>query len=164
MMRTAVPETGIRRGDAKRDIALDIPHGMAGGTVLVHTECMPIRWGDMDAMMHVNNTVYFRYMEQARISWIDTWSNGAGGADQTEGPVIANASCQFKRPLKYPGSIEIRLFAGKMGRSSLPTHYEIRRTDDPDTVYATGDALFVWISNVTGKPTAFPDNLRQRLS
>ena len=134
------------------------------GTKLVHSEVIPIRWGDMDAMMHVNNTVYFRYMEQARISWMETWGGGAGGADQAEGPVIANASCQFKRPLKYPGSIEIRLFAGTIGRSSLPTHYEIRRIDDPATLYATGDALFVWISNVTGKPAAFPDTLRQRLT
>ena len=38
---------------------------------LVHTMRMPIRWGDMDAMGHVNNTVYFRYIEQARISWLD---------------------------------------------------------------------------------------------
>ena len=36
---------------------------------LAHVERIPIRWGDMDAMGHVNNTVYFRYMEQARISW-----------------------------------------------------------------------------------------------
>ena len=134
-------------------------------TKLVHTELMPIRWGDMDAMMHVNNTVYFRYMEQARISWMETWGSagGAVSANEAEGPVIANAACRFKRPLKYPGSIEVRLFAGQIGRSSLPTYYEIRRTDDPATVYATGDALFVWISNVTGKPAAFPDRLRQRL-
>ena len=32
---------------------------------------MPIRWGDMDAFGHVNNTVYFRYMEQVRISWFE---------------------------------------------------------------------------------------------
>ena len=134
------------------------------GTKLVHTEMMPIRWGDMDAMMHVNNTVYFRYMEQARISWMETWGGGSGGAVEQEGPVIATASCQFRRPLKYPGAVEIRLFAGKIGRSSLPTYYEIRRTDDPDTVYATGDALFVWISNVTGKPVQFPDELRRCLT
>ena len=146
---------------------------------LVHTEMIPIRWGDMDAMMHVNNTVYFRYMEQARISWIDTWvgsgagSGGAvakdgaiaqGGAAAQEGPVIATASCQFRRPLKYPGSIEIRLFVGQVGRASLPTYYEIRRSDDPGTVYATGDALLVWISNVTGKPVSFPAELRRRLN
>ena len=38
---------------------------------LVHTERIPVRWGDMDAMGHVNNTVYFRYMEQTRICWFE---------------------------------------------------------------------------------------------
>lgn len=131
-------------------------------TRLVHTETMAIRWGDMDAMMHVNNTVYFRYMEQARISWIDTWS-GSRDAETQEGPVVATAACRFRQPLKYPGCVEIKVFAGKIGRSSLPTYYEIRRTDDPETVYASGEALFVWISTLTGKPVSFPDQLRQRL-
>ena len=132
------------------------------GIKLVHTETMAMRWGDMDAMMHVNNTVYFRYMEQARIGWIETWGVGTTAAN-AEGPIIANAACQFRRPLKYPGSVEVRVYAGQIGRSSLPTYYEMRRTDDPQTIYATGDALFVWFSNVTGKPAAFPDTVRQRL-
>ena len=141
------------------------------GFRLAHTEMLPIRWGDMDAMMHVNNTVYFRYMEQARIGWMEKWAaaggggNGAAvGASTAEGAVIATASCHFKRPLKYPGTVEVKLFAGRVGRSSLPTYYELRRTDDPETVCATGEALFVWISNKTGKPVSFPDALRKRLA
>lgn len=129
---------------------------------LVHTETLVMRWGDMDAMMHVNNTVYFRYMEQARIGWIETWGVGLT-AETAEGPVIANASCQFKRPLKYPGSVEVRVYAGRLGRSSVPTYYEMRRTDDVDTIYAMGEALFVWFSNVTGKPAVFPETVRRRL-
>ena len=43
---------------------------MTGPRLLVHTSTQPIRWGDMDALGHVNNTVYFRYMEQARIEWL----------------------------------------------------------------------------------------------
>ncbi|HEX4325622.1 MAG TPA: thioesterase family protein [Burkholderiales bacterium] len=136
--------------------------GFPEGIRLVHTETMAIRWGDMDAMMHVNNTVYFRYMEQARIGWIETLGVGLT-AQEAEGPVIANASCKFRRPLKYPGGVEVRLYAGRVGRSSLPTYYEMRRTDDPETVYAMGEALFVWISNVTGKPAVFPETVRRRL-
>ena len=141
---------------------------------LAHTEMLPIRWGDMDAMMHVNNTVYFRYMEQARIGWMEKWASergdetGAGSAavsgGAAEGAVIATASCHFKRPLKYPGTVEVKLFAGRVGRSSLPTYYELRRTDDPEAVCATGEALFVWISNKTGKPVSFPDAVRKRLA
>jgi len=141
---------------------IPIPLSRPEGYQQVHTEVMPIRWGDMDAMLHVNNTVYFRYMEQARISWVYSWGVG-NTADQAEGPVIATAGCRFKRPLKYPGAVEVRMYAGKIGRSSVPTYYEIRRTDDAETVYATGEALFVWISNKSGRPVAFPAPLRNRL-
>ena len=139
-----------------------VPNALPESYRQVHSEVMAIRWGDMDAMLHVNNTVYFRFMEQARISWIDTWGVG-NTADQSEGPVIATAGCRFKRPLKYPGQVEVRVYAGKIGRSSMPTYYEIRRTDDPQTIYATGEALFVWISNQTGRPVSFPAPVRERL-
>jgi acyl-CoA thioester hydrolase len=141
---------------------IPIPPALPEGFQQVHTEVMPIRWGDMDAMLHVNNTVYFRYMEQARISWVDSWGVG-DAAERGEGPVIATAGCRFKRPLRYPGSVEVRVYAGKIGRSSMPTYYEMRRTDDPETLYATGEALFVWISNQTGRPVSFPEPVRARL-
>lgn len=139
-------------------IAVALPEGFRP----VHREVVAIRWGDMDAMMHVNNTVYFRFMEQARIGWIDSWGVGNDAASP-EGPVIASAACRFKRPLKYPGEVEVKVYVGKIGRSSMPTYYEIRRTDDAETVYATGEALFVWISNKSGRPVAFPEPVRRRL-
>lgn len=142
--------------------AISNPNALPDGFRQVHRELMAIRWGDMDAMMHVNNTVYFRYMEQARISWVDTWGVG-NTADVVEGPVIATAACRFRRPLKYPGDVEVRVFAGRIGRSSMPTYYEIRRSDDPETLYATGEALFVWINNETGRPVSFPEPVRRSL-
>ncbi len=81
----------------------------------VHVERIPIRWGDMDAMGHVNNTVYFRYMEQARIGWFE----GLLPSDEawrSTGIVIANASCNFKRALNYPGTVEVRVLVGRAGR------------------------------------------------
>ena len=68
---------------------------------LAHVERIPIRWGDMDAMGHVNNTVYFRYMEQARIGWFDALIPEAGAWKYT-GIVIVNASCHYRRPITYP--------------------------------------------------------------
>ena len=75
---------------------------------LVHVENIAIRWGDMDAMGHVNNTVYFRYMEQARIGWFDALVP-ASEAWKNTGIVIANASCNFKRALNYPGTVEVKV-------------------------------------------------------
>ena len=40
---------------------------------LVHESIIPVRWGDMDALGHVNNAVYFRYIEQARVNWLDSF-------------------------------------------------------------------------------------------
>ena len=57
---------------------------------LVHTERIAIRWGDMDAMGHVNNTVYFRYMEQARIAWFESLVPSAEAWGEI-GIVIVNA-------------------------------------------------------------------------
>jgi acyl-CoA thioester hydrolase len=126
---------------------------------LVHVERIPIRWGDMDAMGHVNNTVYFRYMEQARIGWFDALVPEAE-AWKTTGIVIANASCNFKKPINYPGTVEVRVFVGPPGGSSVPTFYEMLVDD---VVYADGAATVVFIDMARQKATRIPDGIRQRL-
>lgn len=129
----------------------------------VFTLRMPIRWGDMDAMGHVNNTVYFRYLEQARISWFE--SVGRSGRDANgQGPVIINARMDFLRQLRYPGDIEIRLYAGQPGRSSFETEAEIRRVDRPDVLYARGGAKVVWSDFAAEKSVPLPDALRQLMA
>lgn len=125
---------------------------------LIFTTILPVRWGDMDAMGHVNNTVYFRYMEQARIEWFETLGYNTG-LNAKEGPVIVNASCTFLVPFVYPGNIEVRMFVGLPGRSSLPTHYELRPAGE-DKLYAHGDAKMVWINPASGRSVPLPDNMR----
>lgn len=124
---------------------------------LVHVTSMPIRWGDMDAYGHVNNTVYFRYMEQARVEWIEALEVPVrpGG----EGPVIINASCTFLLPLTYPGTVEVRTFVGQPGRSSLPTYVEIRLVGD-DRLFAEGAAKVVWMDTRSGKSVPLPAHVR----
>src|SRR5690349_19006257 len=91
---------------------------------LVHVMTMPIRWGDMDAMGHVNNTVYFRYIETARIAWLESVEALPDPAG--EGPVIVNAHCSFLKQLTYPGEIEVTTWVGPPGRSSFEVTHEIR--------------------------------------
>lgn len=125
---------------------------------LVHMSRIPVRWGDMDAMGHVNNTVYFRYAEQARIEWLEALGYGVD-AGKTETVVIINASCTFLVPITYPAMVEIRLFVGKPGRTSLPTYYEMRVEGD-DTLYAEGAAKLVWFVPATGKSAPLPEKIR----
>jgi len=128
---------------------------------LAHVERIPIRWGDMDAMGHVNNTIYFRYMEQARISWFAALVP-EGEAWQSTGIVIANASCNYKRAITYPGTVEVKLHVGAPGGSSVPTYYELRVDGDP-VPYADGAAVVVFVNMKTQKSTRIPDGIRERL-
>ena len=122
----------------------------------VHTSRQPIRWGDMDALGHVNNTVYFRFMEQARIEWYFAHGRGEGYAAGT-GPVIVNASCTFLKPLAYPGDVEVRMYLGEAGRSSVATRYEL---DANGARAAEGAAKMVWIDLASGRSVPLPDSLR----
>jgi acyl-CoA thioester hydrolase len=129
---------------------------------LVHTTRLPIRWGDMDAMGHVNNTVYFRYMEQARIDWMSLVGCDPQGSSG-EGPVIVNAHCSFLRQLKYPGEVEILTYVGSPGRSSFETMHTIRRADAPELVVAEGGAKVVWVNYLQEKSVPLNSQLRARL-
>jgi acyl-CoA thioester hydrolase len=127
---------------------------------LVHIERIAIRWGDMDAMGHVNNTVYFRYMEQARIGWFEALVP-RDEAWQGTGIVIANASCNFKRPINYPGTVEVRLSVGPPGGSSVPTFYELLINEE---IHADGEATVVFIDMEKQKPMRIPERIRSLLS
>jgi acyl-CoA thioester hydrolase len=125
---------------------------------LLHTTRIPVRWGDMDALGHVNNTIYFRYAEQSRVEWLES-VDFILDADSEEAVVIVNASCTFLLPITYPATVEVRLYAGTPGRSSIPTYYEMRCVGD-DTLYAEGAAKVVWFNPATGKSTALPERIR----
>ena len=130
----------------------------------VHTCTLEIRWGDMDAMGHVNNTVYFRYLEHARVEWLQ--QIGAAPNPAGEGPVVINAHCSFMRQLSYPGTIEIRTLVGPPGTTSFETRQEIRLLDAhgmPGMVHAEGGAKVVWVDFVLGKSKPLPDALRALL-
>jgi acyl-CoA thioester hydrolase len=123
--------------------------------MLVHTSRQPIRWADMDMLGHVNNTVFFRYCEQARIEW--TYGlHCDGDAYVQTGPVIVNASCTFLRPLVYPGEVEVRMYLSEPGRTSLGSYYEIFKDG---TKCADGAAKLVWIDLATGRSVPLPERV-----
>jgi len=125
---------------------------------LTHQTVIPIRWGDMDAMGHVNNTVYFRYMEIVRIEWL----HSLGGAPDPKGtgPVIVNAFCNFHRQLEYPGDVLAKHYVANPGRSSFETYITLERTDDPGVICASGGAKTVWVDFPAGKSVPLPEWLR----
>jgi acyl-CoA thioester hydrolase len=128
---------------------------------LVHTMQMPIRWGDMDAMGHVNNAMYFRYLETIRIEWMR--SIGCQPDPRGQGPVIVNAFCNFQRQLEFPGDILLKMYVSDLGRSSFESWCTIERTDIPGLVHASGGATTVWVNFPQKKAMPLPDWLRTHL-
>jgi acyl-CoA thioester hydrolase len=123
---------------------------------------IPIRWGDMDAMSHVNNVAYFRYFEVVRVAWMDAM---AGPSDpRGQGFVIANAFCNYLRQLEYPGELLARNYLGAIGRTSFDSYITLERSDAPGVLCATGGTTTVWIDFPSGRPLPLPDTLRQRLT
>lgn len=128
----------------------------------VHLERMRMRWGDMDALGHMNNTIYFRYFEQARISWFD--AIGADYKTLPEGPILGSISCRFVLPAVYPCELEVTLVAGQPRRSAFALYSELRDADQPQKIYARCEAMMVWIDLADGKSRPLPDWMRALLA
>jgi acyl-CoA thioester hydrolase len=119
---------------------------------------VPLRWGDMDAMAHLNNTLYFRLMEEARIQWFH--KIGFSTLPTGRAPILAHVSCDFLRAMTYPGTARVTQTVTKVGRSSVEMNLVIERTDEPGTRYATGRSVIVWFDYVTNKAEAWPEAVR----
>ncbi len=125
---------------------------------LSHQMVIAIRWGDMDAMGHLNNASYFRFFETVRIDWFR--SLGLRLDPSGEGIVIVNAFCNFIKQLEYPGDVLARHFVAKPGRTSFETYVTLERSDNPGVVYASGGAQAVWVDFPRQKSAPMPDWLR----
>ena len=129
---------------------------------LLYQMTEPIRWGDMDAIGHVNNTSYFRYLETCRIDWMR--SAGCLPDSQGQGPVIVNAFCNFYKQLEYPGDVLMKMYASDPGRTTFETWATMERADQPGVIYAAGGATTIWVDFPRQKAVALPDGVRALVS
>ena len=126
---------------------------------LVFQMVIPMRWGDMDSMGHVNNASYFRYLETIRIDWLH--SIGAVPQPNGHGPVIVNAFCNFYKQLEYPGDVLIKMYASDPGRTTFETWGTMERADQPGVIYAAGGATTIWVDFPNQKAVDLPDWMRE---
>lgn len=119
---------------------------------------VPLRWGDMDAMAHLNNVMYFRLMEEARIQWFRQF--GFATLPTGEAPILAHAACDFVRAMSYPGVALVRQTVTRVGRSSVEMNLVLEKKDEPGVIYATGRTVIVWYDYAAGKSKAWPEAIR----
>ena len=129
---------------------------------LVYECTIPMRWGDMDAMGHVNNTIYFRYLEIARVDWLQQFNAAPGPAGA--GPVIVNAFCNFYKQLEYPGDVLVKLYASDPGRTTFETWATMEQATNPGVIYAAGGATTIWVDFPKQKAVDLPDWVREMVT
>ena len=129
---------------------------------LVFETHIAVRWGDMDAMGHVNNATYFRYMETARIDWFR--SNGCVPDAQGEGPVIVNAFCNFDRQFEYPDEVLLKMYVSDPGRTTFESWATMEKVAEPGVVCAAGGATTIWVNFPQQKAVGLPDWIRAIVS
>jgi len=138
------------------------PNGAAASRKLVHVSRIEVRWSDIDMNEHVNNTVYFRYIEQARIEWFEACLPER--RDGVHGTVVANAYLNFLKSIVYPSTIEVDLYASSPGRSSFMLHYDLFKEKDRTVKYADGYTRMVWINLRTGRSAPLPERVRSLMA
>lgn len=120
---------------------------------------LALRWGDQDAFNHVNNAMYLRYLEEARVRWltgiVEEWDRGDGSK-----PIMAAVQANYRRPLTWPGDIVVQLFCEKLGNSSITIAHRIVDAGDTSVLYMDGNVVMVWIDPATGKSTPLPEAVR----
>ena len=128
----------------------------------VWVEVLPVRWGDQDALGHVNNTVFFAYCESARMAYFTKLRIEDQGAGAERGPVLATASCTFKEQVHYPATLLVEVRVGRIGRSSFTLHYELLDQATGSSV-ASGESVVVWASYTGAGSLPIPEGLRSQL-
>ena len=129
-----------------------------------HHVPIQVRWGDMDALGHVNNAVYLTYLEQARIHYTrNTLKLWDGGITQV-GVIMARVEIDFKLPLIAVDDVHIFTRTIRLGRSSFTTEQWVMRGGDDGLEAASRALVTVVVYNyAAGKPTPIPDEWRNAI-
>ncbi len=127
--------------------------------VVMHEVDIAVRWGDMDAYQHVNNTIYFRYMEQCRLEWFAKlgfeWSVAVDVV-----PMLVEANCRFIRAVTHPATVRVTIRVTDIGAKIVATTHDIFVGD---VLHASGVCKLLWMSRSANKAVALPDVVRARL-
>ena len=131
---------------------------MAG---FVHTE--RVRFGDLDAMRHLNNVVFLRYFETARIGYLRHLVPEHDPADPQEsgtGVIFAECHIAYRAPVHFDESVEVHCGIADVRRSSFKVTFEMKVGD---RLVAEGDGVLVGFDYVAQRAQPLSDAVRARL-
>lgn len=122
---------------------------------------VPVAWGEMDAFGHVNNAVFFRYFESARIAYLEA-IDFRGDTPDRVGPILASTHCRFRRPLAYPDTLRVHARATLVDEDRFTMEYRIL-SDQLGAVAAEGGGVVVAYDYAHARKARLPDAVRARI-
>ena len=122
-----------------------------------------VAWGDMDSYQHVNNVVYFRYFENARLEYFRRldWFAYEKGTDVS--PILASTHCRFRRALTYPDMIRIGARVIKIEADRFTYEYRLV-SERLGRIAADGEGVIVTYNHARGEKVPVPDELKRRIA
>ncbi|MDM1262888.1 acyl-CoA thioesterase [Acinetobacter indicus] len=117
-----------------------------------------VAWGDMDALGHVNNVMYYRYIESARIHYMDQIRM----MQQSFSTVVASNQCKYMRPVFYPDTLKIGVRVEEIRNSAFRMHY-ILWSEQQQAVVASAEAVMVCVNSESMQKMPLPESIRQRI-
>jgi acyl-CoA thioester hydrolase len=152
----ATPRARRKRSDtAKPAGAIEPANAVSAMLIRVPVE---VRWRDLDAFSHVNNSTFLTYVEEARLQWFQSLPGPWLSEDVA--PVLAATHVNYRRPIEWPAHLVVELFAERVGSTSLTVAHRITALDDASRLYADGHSVLVWIDRHDGRPAPLPDAVR----
>ena len=130
------------------------------------TLTVQVAWGEMDAFGHVNNTVYLRWFESARIGYFEKLgltTAATGSHHAAAWPILARSAIDYRSPVVYPDQIEVSARVTRLGNTSFSMAYRAH-SKQQNKVVAEGEAVVVMIDPRSGSKVALDATLRARLT
>lgn len=119
---------------------------------------LPVQWGEMDAYDHVNNVVFFRYFESARVRYLEACGFTDTYAEQGVGAILHSTSARFRRPLFYPDEVLAAARVSDLGEDRFTMEYRVVSVDQ-QAVAAEGEGLVVSYDYRAGAVVPLPDSV-----
>ena len=124
---------------------------------------IPVAWGDMDAFQHVNNVMYFKYFESARIAYFEKLKFQDHMKKTAVGPILANTHCRFKIPLTYPDRVSVGAKVDLVEEDRFLMTYVVV-SHHHRKVAASGEGMLVAFDYQENKKAPIPDPIRARMT
>ena len=122
----------------------------------------PVAWGEMDAFEHVNNTVYFKYFENARIAYFVKVKLLEVMKQTGIGPIMASTQCHYRIPLTYPDVVTVGARVADMDKDRFVMNYIVISHMFKKTA-ALGQGVLVTFDYRNNKKVLIPDEIRERI-